>query len=97
MFGDGASKYYKVLFLLFVFLGSIITSANVLNFGDLMILGMAFPNMIGLYFLSGKVRKALDEYWTKYKAGEFKVYSKTQGPPAAALTDSDAFDTCWAN
>lgn len=26
-----------------------------------------------------------------------KVYSKTQGPPAPALTDSDAFDTCWAN
>ncbi len=29
--------------------------------------------------------------------GDFKVYSKTQGPPAAALTDSDAFATCWAN
>ena len=29
--------------------------------------------------------------------GDFKVYSKTQGPPAAALTDRDAFDTCWAN
>ncbi len=28
--------------------------------------------------------------------GDFKVYSKTQGPPAPALTDSDAFDTCWA-
>ena len=26
-----------------------------------------------------------------------KVYSKTQGPPAPALTDSDAFATCWAN
>ena len=75
MFGDGASKYYKVLFLLFVFLGSIITSTNVLNFGDLMILGMAFPNMIGLYFMSGKVRKALDDYWKKYQAGEFKLHS----------------------
>jgi hypothetical protein len=28
---------------------------------------------------------------------EHKVYSKTQGPPAAALTDSDAFATCWAH
>ncbi|MDH5234767.1 MAG: alanine:cation symporter family protein, partial [Gemmatimonadota bacterium] len=74
MFGDGASRYYKALFLTFVFLGSIITSQNVLNFGDLMILGMAFPNMIGLYLLHGKVRTALDEYWRKFKAGEFKVY-----------------------
>jgi len=74
MFGDKASGSYKVLFLLFVFLGSIITSQNVLNFGDLMILGMAFPNLIGLYLLHGKVRGALDEYWSKFKAGEFRVY-----------------------
>ncbi len=30
-------------------------------------------------------------------AGEHVVYSKLQGPPAAALTDSDAFATCDAN
>lgn len=28
---------------------------------------------------------------------EHQTYSKTQGPPAPALTDSDAFATCWAN
>ena len=28
---------------------------------------------------------------------DFKVYSKIQGPPAPALTDSDAVATCWAN
>ena len=39
-----------------------------------MILGMAFPNLLGLYILSGKVRRDLDDYWAKYKAGEFKVY-----------------------
>lgn len=30
-------------------------------------------------------------------AGEHVVYSKLQGPPASALTDSDAFDTCDAH
>jgi AGCS family alanine or glycine:cation symporter len=74
LFGEGASKYYKALFLVFVFLGSVITSANVLNFGDLMILGMAFPNLIGVYFLHGKVRTAIDEYWARYKAGGMRVY-----------------------
>ncbi len=74
MFGDDASKYYKALFLVFIFLGSIITSTNVLDFGDLMILGMAFPNLIGVYFLSGKVRAALDDYWGKFKRGELKQY-----------------------
>jgi AGCS family alanine or glycine:cation symporter len=74
LFGDGASRYYKALFLLFVFLGSVITSANVLNFGDLMILGMALPNLIGVYFLHGKVRYAINEYWSRYKAGGMRVY-----------------------
>ena len=74
LFGEGASKPYKLIFLTFVFLGSVITSANVLNFGDLMILGMAFPNLIGVYFLHGRVRRAIDEYWAKYKAGGMPVY-----------------------
>jgi AGCS family alanine or glycine:cation symporter len=39
-----------------------------------MILGMAFPNILGVLLLSGKVRADLDVYWNKYKAGEFKVY-----------------------
>jgi AGCS family alanine or glycine:cation symporter len=74
LFGEGASKYYKALFLLFVFLGSIITSVNVLDFGDLMILGMAFPNLLGVYFLHPKVKRAITEYWAKYKAGGMTVY-----------------------
>ena len=39
-----------------------------------MILGMALPNLIGVYLLHGKVRDALGTYWQKYKAGEFPVY-----------------------
>jgi AGCS family alanine or glycine:cation symporter len=74
MFGDASSRYYKALFLLFVFLGSVITSTNILDFGDLMILGMAFPNLIGVYLLSGKVKAALDDYLGKLKRGELKTY-----------------------
>jgi AGCS family alanine or glycine:cation symporter len=74
LFGDGTTRVYQVLFLVFTFLGSIITATNILNFGDLMILGMAFPNLLGVFLLSGKVRRDLDAYWTKFKAGEFKVY-----------------------
>jgi AGCS family alanine or glycine:cation symporter len=60
--------------LSFVFLGSIVSAVNVLEFGDLMILGMALPNILGVVFLTGKVRVKLDEYWEKYKVGEFKTY-----------------------
>jgi AGCS family alanine or glycine:cation symporter len=74
MFGDSSSLAYKYLFLSFVFLGSIVSAVNVLEFGDLMILGMALPNILGVVFLTGKVRVKLDEYWEKYKVGEFKTY-----------------------
>jgi alanine or glycine:cation symporter, AGCS family len=74
LFGDRTSRIYQVLFIVNVFLGSVITSQNVLDFGDLMILGMAFPNLIGVYMLSGRVKRELDEYWARYKRGEFKVY-----------------------
>ncbi|MFP6764670.1 MAG: alanine/glycine:cation symporter family protein, partial [Planctomycetaceae bacterium] len=73
LFGDGASMVYRVIFLAFVFLGSIVSATNVLEFGDLMILGMAFPNIIGLLLLSGVVSRDLQEYWRKYKSGEFQV------------------------
>ncbi len=74
MFGEKWSLAYKGLFLAFSFIGAVTTSINMLSFGDLMILGMALPNLIGVLLLSGKVRRALDEYWRKFKGGEFKTY-----------------------
>ena len=74
LFGRRASLPYKMLFLVFVFLGSIVSAKNVLDFSDLMILTMAFPNVLGVALLSGKVRRDLDDYWRRYKAGEFKVH-----------------------
>ena len=67
VFGDKRSFIYKGLLLLIVFLGAIATSKNILDFGDLMILGMAFPNLIGVVWLSGKVKKSLKEYQQKRK------------------------------
>ena len=62
LFGDASSIFYKILFLIFTFLGSIITATNILDFSDLMILGMAFPNILGLVILSGVVKKDLNHY-----------------------------------
>ena len=62
LFGDSTSKAYKLLFIAFTFLGSIITATTILEFSDLMILGMAFPNFVGLFILSGQVSKDLKEY-----------------------------------
>lgn len=70
LFGDGYGIVYKVLFLSFSFLGSVITAKQVLEFGDLMILGMAIPNVLGVFLLSGKVKERLDEYLELKRSGQ---------------------------
>jgi alanine or glycine:cation symporter, AGCS family len=65
LFGDKSSIFYKLLFLVSSFLGSVITATNVLDFSDLMILGMAFPNILGMILLSRSVRKELRDYEQK--------------------------------
>ena len=72
LFGDGSSMAYRLLFLLAAFGGSIINATNVLEFSDLMVLGMAFPNILGLLFLSGNVKKWLDDYSGKLASGEVR-------------------------
>ncbi len=74
LFGQRASLSYKILFLVFVVLGSVISADNVLEFGDLMILCMAFPNILGLYFLGGIVKQQLVTYEADLKEGKFQVY-----------------------
>jgi AGCS family alanine or glycine:cation symporter len=61
---------YKALFLVFVVVGASVSLGAVLDFSDMMILAMSFPNIIGLYIMSGEVRKDLREYSRKLKAGE---------------------------
>ena len=62
LFGQGSSLIYKLIFLIFVVLGSIVTATKVLEFGDLMILLMAFPNIIGLYLLAPRVREEIARF-----------------------------------
>lgn len=70
MFGERFSMIYRVTFVAFVVIGSVTSATNVLDFSDLMLLSMAFPNFIALYLLSGRIRAALDEYLAKLKSGE---------------------------
>ncbi|MFZ1866767.1 MAG: alanine/glycine:cation symporter family protein [Polyangiales bacterium] len=72
LFGPHLSIVYKVLFLCFVVLGSVLKLGNVIDFSDLMILGMSFPNILGALLLSGRVRAALTSYWESYTSGQMQ-------------------------
>lgn len=72
IFSEKYSLLYKLSLCVVIFLGAITTSTNVLEFGDLMILGMAFPNILGVYFLVPRVKEELNSYWDKVQNGEIK-------------------------
>ena len=38
-----------------------------------MVLGMAFPNILGAVLLSSKVKAKLDDYWGRLESGEMKL------------------------
>lgn len=62
LFGQGSSLLYKILFLTFTFLGSIVSPVNILEFSDMMILAMSVPNLIGVFLMSNIVYRRLQEY-----------------------------------
>ena len=72
----GSSKkselLYKLIFLIFIIVGSSVKLGAVLDFSDMMILAMAFPNILGLLILSGEVKIDLKEYLNKVKSGVIK-------------------------
>ncbi len=76
LFGNRSLIGYQLIFLAFTFGGVIFQNADVvLNFGDLMILGMAFPNIMGVVMLAGFIKADLDRYFARLAAGEFPIHS----------------------
>ena len=65
---------YRIIFLGFIILGAVASLDNVIEFSDLMILSMAFPNIIGGVILAPRVKTLLEDYWRRYKNNEFVVY-----------------------
>lgn len=66
MFLFGKSKVadysYKILFCIFIVVGSAVSLGAVVDFSDAMIFAMAVPNIIGCFILFPKVREELTRY-----------------------------------
>ncbi len=76
LFGNSkAMDYlYKGIFLFFIVVGSSAGLGAVLTFSDLMILGMAFPNILGLLLMSKEVKADLVSYMDRVKSGVIKKF-----------------------
>lgn len=74
----GSRKYsdtvYRLIFLSFIVVGASSSMGAVVDFSDMMILSMGFPNIIGLLILAPEVKKDLKSYLARVKSGEIKAF-----------------------
>ena len=63
---------FRVIFVAFIMLGAVNTLSDVLDFSDLLILSMAFPNIVGSIILAPRVLVKVQDYWGRYTSGEMK-------------------------
>jgi alanine or glycine:cation symporter, AGCS family len=65
---------FNILFMVCTVIGTVSGLGAVVDFSDMMILGMAFPNIIGLVIMSGEVKSDLKAYWKDLKEGRIVKY-----------------------
>ena len=65
---------YQLFFLACVVVGAASDMAAVTDFSDMMILCMAFPNIVGLLIMAPEVRRDLNSYMRRLRTGEIKKY-----------------------
>ena len=63
-----------MLFLTFTWAGAVFNAESVVEFGDLMILGMALPNILGVIMMSRGLKGDLDLYMRRLRDGVFVRY-----------------------
>lgn len=54
---------YQLLFLVFTTIGATISLQSVIDFSDMMLFCLAFPNILTMYFLSGEIKIDLKNYF----------------------------------
>ena len=69
IFGNNVIKYYRIVFVIFVFFGAVIKLETVWTFSDVMNALMALPNLLALVFLGGEIKRIHRDYFNRLKSG----------------------------
>jgi AGCS family alanine or glycine:cation symporter len=74
LFGEGRTRelVYKLLFCCFTVVGATMSLGKVIDFSDAMMFAMSITNILALYLLAPTLKREVESYWQRYKAGEFK-------------------------
>ncbi len=70
IFGSKFSIVYKLMFISLTVIGTVVSTSILVDFSFMLLLAMALPNILGLFILSGEVKKLLEDYLSKLKSGE---------------------------
>ncbi len=70
LFGIKSSIIFKLIFLAFIVIATVVDTGLMVDFSSILFLALAVPNIFGLMIMSGDVRKMLTEYMSKLKSGE---------------------------
>jgi len=62
-----SNQFFNLLFLVCIVIGTSSDLGPVMDFSDMMVLCMAFPNLLGLFILAPEVKRDLKIYWKKRK------------------------------
>ena len=65
LLGPQAIKPYRWVYVFFNFMGAILPLTFVWNFGDIALSLMTIPNLIGVIFLTGTLKKITNEYFSR--------------------------------
>ena len=77
LFGEAAwtQVLFKTIFCAFIALGCMIQLTAVLDFSDAMVFLIAIPNILGLYFFAPEVKRDVNDYLRRIRAGEVHLNS----------------------
>ncbi|RMB08987.1 alanine/glycine:cation symporter family protein [Eilatimonas milleporae] len=72
-----AELAFKSSYLVVLVIGSAMQLTAVMDFADAMLLGMGFPNIVGLYLLRHEVRDLMQSYFARLRSGEIRPTEET--------------------
>ena len=75
LFGHSKTRenVYKLIFVFFTVVGSVLTFGEVLGFADAMLFLCAFVNLFGVYLLLPVVKREMREYLADYRSGRLEA------------------------
>lgn len=79
LFGLKTLFIFRIVFVIFVFIGSVASLGAVIDFSDAVLLSMAFPNIIGGIILAPLVKRKVADYWSRFRSGELDAPADRTG------------------